>query len=1026
MWQTNNPVDALAVANGVLYAGGQFTAVRPPGTSSSSSSAVSRTYLAAFDASTGALITSFAPTLNGRVYDIKVSPDGGTVYVAGSFSTVNGSSRGHVAAFSTSTGALLSFDPKANKMVSALAVTSSRVYLSGEFTKVGSTTSNYIASVGAVGSSTAGSVDTAFSATLVAPAASQFTANPSARALSMVVTPDNQRLLVGGGFEEVNGVTTGGMASLDPATGAVQSWPANDDQSINLNCSGRVRAIVLDGDSAYVTAEGDPPGCYEGTYRANFTTGEMVWNSSCLGAGQGLAVVNGILYKGSHMHDCAFNLGDARGGFVGGTARENFMHHYLAGQNVADGSFVHWTPQTNAAGTGGVGPHVLATDGSQIFVGGDFTKVNGDAQQGLARFSSDGNQATPKTPGVSYNSDPFSGATSIIGANLAITVQPTAANTLTVEVPTVEDADSGTLTYRIYRDGGSTAIATLTAESYPWSRPVLRYDDTGLAAGSSHSYRVTASDGVHTSSRSTAVSGTVASSAPPTYSSTMSGTSPSLWWRLDDSGATLADSSGNGQTGTEQGGVTADSSGPMNGDQAAKLNGSTGYLASSSALSAPGAFSEGVWFKTTSIYGGVLLAQTDSATGDGNTDRTIAMDNNGGLVFLVKGTSRGGPFGPSVIKFRNQGPIWNDGTWHYAVGTYDGAGSLSLYVDGQLQGTTSTTTSVAGMSSSYLRSGYADVSAIQMVFGVNYYNHQWPASEYFNGSVDEPAMWNYQLSAAQVAALFAAGVGEKSVPVNQAPTASFTTSVSGGNVQVDASASSDADGTIASYSWDWGDGSTASSGSTSSHTYSTAGSKTITLTVTDDDGATDTTTRTVSVTPATETTTTLVPYGSQWRWKYDADGAPSDWNTLGADVSSWNQGAAILGFNASDVTTDIDTFSSTSDRPLAAYFVKNVTIPQASSVVKLTLTGLANDGVVVYVNGTEVTRSNMRDGTITAKSYAASARNETTAQANPFTVDVPVGLLVNGTNVIAAETHLNYRATRDAAFDLQAEVTTTG
>jgi hypothetical protein len=41
----------------------------------------------------------------------------------------------------------------------------------------------------------------------------------------------------------------------------------------------------------------------------------------------------------------------------------------------------------------------------------------------------------------------------VLTANLAITVQPTAARTLTVLIPTSDDADSGTLTYRIYRDG---------------------------------------------------------------------------------------------------------------------------------------------------------------------------------------------------------------------------------------------------------------------------------------------------------------------------------------------------------------------------------------------------------------------------------------------------------------------------------------------------------------------------------------------------------------------------------------------
>ena len=58
---------ALAYGNGVVYAGGTFSNALPPGTPAGTTTGeVPRTYLAAFNSTTGALITSFNPTITDR------------------------------------------------------------------------------------------------------------------------------------------------------------------------------------------------------------------------------------------------------------------------------------------------------------------------------------------------------------------------------------------------------------------------------------------------------------------------------------------------------------------------------------------------------------------------------------------------------------------------------------------------------------------------------------------------------------------------------------------------------------------------------------------------------------------------------------------------------------------------------------------------------------------------------------------------------------------------------------------------
>ena len=62
--ETDGTVFALAYANGVVYAGGVFANALPPGTPAGTTTGeVPRTFLAAFNSTTGALITSFDPTI---------------------------------------------------------------------------------------------------------------------------------------------------------------------------------------------------------------------------------------------------------------------------------------------------------------------------------------------------------------------------------------------------------------------------------------------------------------------------------------------------------------------------------------------------------------------------------------------------------------------------------------------------------------------------------------------------------------------------------------------------------------------------------------------------------------------------------------------------------------------------------------------------------------------------------------------------------------------------------------------------
>ena len=188
-----------------------------------------RTYLAEFNASTGALVTSFTPTLDGQVTALAVSPDGSTLYVGGSFSHVNGSFRNHLAALSTSTGALsTTWAPNAGNSVTSIALSpdGSDVYIGGTFVKLDGVARTY-----------AGEVSSAAGALL------PWAPNLTGTVTSVAVAPDDSRVMVGGYFTQFNGAAQQGVVDVDATTGSTNNLTSIEPHF--SGCTATVKDIVI-------------------------------------------------------------------------------------------------------------------------------------------------------------------------------------------------------------------------------------------------------------------------------------------------------------------------------------------------------------------------------------------------------------------------------------------------------------------------------------------------------------------------------------------------------------------------------------------------------------------------------------------------------------------------------------------------------------------------------------------------------------------------------------------------------------
>jgi large repetitive protein len=742
-WETAGPVFALAYGNGVVYAGGTFSDSLPPGTPAGTTTGeVSSTFLAAFNSTTGALITSFDPTItysgsnaHPGVYAMALSPDGSTLYVGGIFDHVDGVARTDLAAFSTATGALTSWDPSAPAQVRAIAVSpdGSSVYIGGAFGALDGKVRHFAAAV----NNTSGAL---------LPWAPVLDSSVYA----LAVAPDDSQVLLGGYFQHINGVAQNSAGAVDPVNGTT-NWPWSLSPTFeqhNSSCSASVQAIVISGSTAYFASNGNGGGCFDGDYAVSLgSTDSLLWQNDCLGATQALVVINGFLFKGSHAHDCAYEPG----GYPQANPETDWR---LLDQSLTDGTLGHWSPNTNAGnsalsppGLGGLGPHAMATDGSHLFLGGDFTEVNGKDQEGIAIFPAGVGSAAPKNP------------------TTAPTVTSTSAGVDSISFPASWSSDVGTLSYRIFRDGAKTPIVSnLTATSWeqPGEQPVLHYQDTGLTPGSQHTYTYQAYDGTHYTAMSPASSAvTVASSSPTlSYQQTVLGDNPSFLWPLNDTGGTAADATGNGFTGIYEPGTTQGAPGPFAGTTATSFDGQSGNVASANSIPTPGpqTFSIEAWFNTTANTGGKIVgfgntqtggssANNNASPGSSNYDRHIYMMNDGQLVFGVYNS------GIDTIETPNR---YNDGQWHYVVATI-GSSGMALYVDGQLIGTNSTTTAQAY--TGYWRVGGDNLNAWNLdPWGSNSQGTTQPHSYWFNGTIADVAVYPVALSASQVAAHYAAAL----------------------------------------------------------------------------------------------------------------------------------------------------------------------------------------------------------------------------------------------------------------------------
>lgn len=818
------------VVGNTVFVGGQFTTARPYGAAPGTQE-VARSNFLAYDLTTGALRTDISPSFNAQVRSISASPDGKRLYVAGSFTSVSGQTRYRITAFDLPSMTLVSnFRPTVGTTVETVLATASAIYISGGFTVVQKETRLRAAALSPTNAA-------------LLPWAPVLEGG-SAKAI--VVSPDGSKVVLGGSFTSLNGSSDPGygIGAVTADTGASLPWAMNSIIR-NGGTKSSIMDLSSDGDSVYGVGYQHSQGgkATEGTFRASWADGTLTWLADCHGDTYSVEAVGDVIYTAGHNHAC-----DNTGGFPNDPAA---YHRAIAFSKTGYGTTInnpppagwtygnfagnpatnvlHWYPDFDAGTYTGItqGPWDVTSGGGYVLYGGEFTSIDGKKQQGLARFAT--SDVAPNASGPQASGTAMNPTVSAIGDG-----------TVRVSWPANTDIDNTSLSYEVIRDGRTEPVYTVTADSSFYDRPTISFVDTGIAAGSTHTYRVRTIDPFGNATSS----GTVSFSMPATgsldavpataYDAAILADVPNHYWPLNEKSTTSASDWAGTATQTFQGSsVVRGAAGAETDGSGASARFSGNARTTSSTIEAlTNTFSVEAWFQTTSTTGGLLIGASND--NGGNRDRLLYMGNDGRLHFGVY---------PGSVRMVDSDASYNDGAWHHVVATL-GQGGQQLYVDGKLVDSRTDTISAQSYSGYWAIGGYS-------LSG-------WPdrpSSDSFTGSIDNVAVYRTQLSSVDVAAHTAAIGGAvepepEPEPVNRAPTASFTVSATALAVAFDASGSTDSDGTIASYAWDFGAGSgdaPTASGVTTTHTFPATGDYVVTLTVTDDDGASATSQKTVSV-----------------------------------------------------------------------------------------------------------------------------------------------------------------------------------
>jgi hypothetical protein len=345
----NNTIQALTLSFTDLYVGGNFTNIG--GQTRNRIAKITTTGAGTADA-------TWNPNADQDVETLALS--GTDLYVGGFFNSIGGQARNRIAKIAT-TGAGIAdaiWNPNATTIINgvhAMAFSGTDLYVGGYFTSIGGQFRSSIAKLSTTGTGLADA-----------------TWNPNASGVSFpavfALAISGTELYAGGSFTVIGGEVRNSIARIQKSNMEL-------DLTWNPNANGTVATLALSSTDLYVGGNFTNIGGQARNRLAKLSTtgtgvADATWNPNADN------IVNSLLLSGTDLY--------VGGGFnnVGGQTRNRLAKLSTTGTGTADGI---WNPNPDAGNI-----QALIISGTELYVGGSFANIGGQARNSIAKISTTG------------------------------------------------------------------------------------------------------------------------------------------------------------------------------------------------------------------------------------------------------------------------------------------------------------------------------------------------------------------------------------------------------------------------------------------------------------------------------------------------------------------------------------------------------------------------------------------------------------------------------------------------------------